>query len=345
LTRANTSRNTVQSGKEERIGALDTLSQAFGGRCEIWHANLLADKEQVSAKKFLRSQYGGFLNGGQGGPFSRSAAEAKRVSDYIDSVSDAGECFSLIYYEVQKLTQRREPISHRVVLEAPPQKKWEDRISLHRKIVEHTASRNSIAASALFLNESATLPLGERGAKSVVPHNLKAEDGATRWGASALFPADRWFKRFVATEGSSGIFDIVLVESAAWYNVETEGINLPEECKIWASKAFDTHDARQHILRSFQENTLCLQGSQVGPFLHPKFTGLLPSNTWRGAIQTCLDDAFAVGDLPQDDIIHYRTTPFPACYEPSKPEIQLKPRMKPKLEFTWLDRFLSAFLI
>jgi signal transduction histidine kinase/16S rRNA G966 N2-methylase RsmD len=280
------------------LEALEVLHAAFAGRCALRFIHILQGEKQILAKRFLTEQYSSFLNSNVLGSTPKNKEAADLVAKYIASMSSHDEKFSFLYYEVEKLPERQPRLYIEMQTQCRPVRNWDDRIGLHRNIVNHTASRNSIPATAIFLENSTNLVLSPTRAGDEVP--VGPNEGEHIWNNSAIYPVDAWLKSLQTVALPEHLFDIALVESAAWYNSETEATNLPEECKVWLSQKLDTPENKLEALKAFQENTLSLQRSRIGPFLHPTFTGLLDT-TWRGAIQTTLDHVFNSDNVPQDD--------------------------------------------
>ena len=117
--------------REGEIQAIDLIRNAYRDKCRITYANVLNDEKSINAEHFLVSQYSSFL--------AHDNDVSTIVKRYIKKVGGKGQCFSLIYYEVSK--------ENSVVLEPPievsicalPPKTWQDRIWLHKCIVDHSS--------------------------------------------------------------------------------------------------------------------------------------------------------------------------------------------------------------
>jgi 16S rRNA G966 N2-methylase RsmD len=123
---------------EHGIDCLQQIQQSFGKDCKIQYTHIL-DEEYFPTKEFLQSQYGSYLQEGRS-----SEPNSTDVRSYIERVSRQNPQLAFIYYEVQKvLTDQSEPTPKRLQRVFAPNRGWEDRIRLHKQIVDHTTQRSN----------------------------------------------------------------------------------------------------------------------------------------------------------------------------------------------------------
>jgi SAM-dependent methyltransferase len=227
---------------------------------------------------FLLSQYSTFLD-----PKQELCPSAADVTSYIERHSKDHR-FALIYFEITKATQPSASLGERsievreIVDGALPPQSWKERELLHRRIIEHTAQEHSFPAPALFLEVDA---LPDFPARDVA----QSQGG---WRTSSLSYVDSWLAKTRLLHPETGLFDLVLVDTAPWYPSRAKRASLPQECAVWMNNCSlheDDEHASEHLLKSalkeYQKNTLRQQKRRVGPFLHPVFTGAQTPCEWR----------------------------------------------------------------
>lgn len=227
---------------------------------------------------FLRSQYSTFLD-----PKQELCPSASDVTSYIEEHSKDHR-FALIYFEITKATQPSASLAEssievrEIVDGALPPQIWKERELLHRRIIEHTAQEHSFPAPALFLEVDA---LPDFPARDVA----QSQGG---WRTSSLSYVDSWLAKTRLLHPETGLFDLVLVDTAPWYPSRAKRASLPQECAVWVNNCSlqeDDERASEHLLKTalkeYQKNTLRQQKLRVGPFLHPVFTGAQTPCEWR----------------------------------------------------------------
>lgn len=119
---------------EAEVEAFRKLKESFGEGCAIRYTHIL-DKKYYPTREFLQRQYESYLKGGK-----TSGPSGLTVENYIEEISKANSHFAFIYYEICKgiHDQPRGSLMElrRVFV---PQRGWDDRIHLHRQIVDYIA--------------------------------------------------------------------------------------------------------------------------------------------------------------------------------------------------------------
>jgi SAM-dependent methyltransferase len=256
-------------------------------------------KSDRRAKTFLASQYSTFLDKQQ-----RLIPSAEEISDYIAEFSDCLN-FSLIYFEIRTHhgmeggTEEGAPGIAEETEGATPPQGWDDRELLHRRIVEHTAEEHSFPAPALFL-EADALP--------DFPETIAA-NRTENWRSSCLSYLDSWIAKTRLLNPKTGLFNLVLVDTAPWYPSRLKRAALPQECAVWLNSVMVPDGGSraepaaylETALAEYQKNTIRQQKLHVGPFLHPVFTGKQSPSEWRPVHFSTLDgdrDSVAAGSHP-----------------------------------------------
>lgn len=126
----------------DKVQALDVIRMAYGNKCLISFANVLNDSLSIDADYFLRNQYASF--------FAQPGNIRSTVEKYIKEVAGKGQCFSLIYYEVQKEEVVSSESPTKINIAGLPNKGWTDRIWLHQRIVENTSEARSVSESSII---------------------------------------------------------------------------------------------------------------------------------------------------------------------------------------------------
>jgi 16S rRNA G966 N2-methylase RsmD len=112
--------NQMTTVKNGSLTSLNTISESFENRCNISYTRII--REDINTKNFLKQQYYSYLQ--QGG-----------IGEFIVKSSALYEKLSLVYYEISQSNTDLETIEfqHKQLLRAG----WNDRISLHRAIVDN----------------------------------------------------------------------------------------------------------------------------------------------------------------------------------------------------------------
>lgn len=121
------------------IDALQEIQNSFGGNCSVNYTHIL-NQEYFPTKEFLLRQYGTYLREGRS-----SEPKNKAVRSYIERVSRENPELAFIYYEVQKgLTNLLDTSPGKLQRVFVSNRGWEDRIKLHRQIVDHTTPETNV---------------------------------------------------------------------------------------------------------------------------------------------------------------------------------------------------------
>src|SRR5205085_622349 len=125
--------NQMTVGNGSQWEALDLIESSFGDRGRLQWCDIL-DERHCQTEWLLLRQYSAYLS-----RQDRRHPTPQQVTEYIDRVSSRCPRLGLIYYQIQKL--REEPIC-RVAMRRcfSPKPTWEDRVVLHRHIVELSPS-------------------------------------------------------------------------------------------------------------------------------------------------------------------------------------------------------------
>lgn len=292
------------------IQAIEKITCAFPEGCSVRFTHILKDNAFFPTTTFLNSQYRNFLavlDESQLQPRDENDQErwdiAHTVARYIEGVAAKHQHLSLVYYEVQRTNDGRMDVQE-FQTEAKPDKDWQDRIWLHRSIVDHTSTLNSFPSPALFMEMDAisSLPSSE----SLDDPNSKQKD--QRWLTSTLRPVDQWLKTSGALAGECERvpqFDAIVVDTAPYFSKKVGDIrSLPQECKVWLSQTVETRiksdggkvtNFQEQFIANWRFNTRALQRAKIGPFLHPHFTGHNAPRQWRGIQYSELNAGATVG--------------------------------------------------
>lgn len=244
--------------------AIRSLQEQFAG-AELHFVRVLG--RDILVEEFLRGQYSSYLS-----PLLRLRPGASDVEEFITSNS-RGRSFSLIYYELHCGGAADAPLATREISnDGPIPWTWTDRIRLHRQIIEHTALEDSFPAPALFLELDALPDFPERPA---------AAAAVSPWPMSVLRYVDLWLAKSRALDPDSGLFEMVLVDTAPWYPTPDGRTGLLQEAALWATPNFEARAGANRFLGAYQDNTARLQAARLGPFLHPHFTGADEPTEWR----------------------------------------------------------------
>jgi len=281
------------SDGDSSIYAIRKTQESFAKQdqdCTIRYAHIL--KETFDVEDFLKGMYGSFVNGfAQEFPtypdpeYMEETYFKKAKKDAEKKAKCDNPRYALIYYEVEN--KAKEPAvgllneRHQV-----PDVTWQDRIQLHRDIVEHTSDPGLIPSHSLFM---------QRGPVSDFPlAGDKDEQEQSKWKRSPLYIADRWVSRrgLLGTGASesddSTPFDVMMVDTAPMHREVMSPLQLLQECKAWLPKEKnETEDEKAvrknllgKLLEEWQRNTLAQQEESVGPFLHPHFIKAYDPNKW-----------------------------------------------------------------
>src|SRR5262249_24432330 len=144
--------------------------------------------------------------------------EAQVVEGYINRIAPKGANwrFSLVYYEIratgdlQGTPHSISKIDHDLPFSS---KNWDDRVLLHRAIVEHTSTNRSFPAPALFL-ENDFIPRLPRP-KSVPDTN--GDDSERLYEESPLSAVFRWIVQSRMLTDEIG-FESILIDVGPWFD-------------------------------------------------------------------------------------------------------------------------------
>lgn len=116
------------------IGALRKMREAFGESYSLRYTHIF-DREYFPTRKFLESQYEGYLSGE-----TQPKLSPGEVRNYIDEVSKENPELAFIYYEIHRGNRERRksaPIKLRRV--SAPARGWDHRVEIHKQIVNNTS--------------------------------------------------------------------------------------------------------------------------------------------------------------------------------------------------------------
>lgn len=264
--------------QDENIISLKQLSQKLGQESTINYCSILSPDDYYSTKDFLNKQYSDYL-------LQLRESELKDLEKWIKEISEKFPSLTVIYYEATSSNGKGE-----IVPDIEPiwkhESTWEDRISLHRKIV------NSIQS---YPEE---LPL--QTIMSIVPvHSTKNTDFELQqqlWDLRAknqdtskveedllkgtiLQDITKYLEESVLLKK----LDFILVDATPILPGKKSFLRIHEEAALWIGDnikdKIDT-TTREELLRAYQLTTVRLQRSRLAPFFHPVFFS--PQNYNRG---------------------------------------------------------------
>ncbi|MBK6744441.1 MAG: methyltransferase domain-containing protein [Hydrogenophilales bacterium] len=166
------------------LDCLDDLKKSYPGG-EFHYLRIIS--EDIPVRDFLGRQYATYRKSEL--KLSPSPAD---IEKYISNFSN-DKFFALVYYELShsrgstiesksgtlSLTETKSAI--------PAPKGWDERIKLHRRIIEHTSLEYSFPAPALFLDIDALPNFPERGGDDPSPNNY--------WNGSVLRYIESWLAK------------------------------------------------------------------------------------------------------------------------------------------------------
>lgn len=223
---------------------------------QITYVPIIEESHDIA--DFLRRQYANVSSLGD-----------NDLDRYISDVTGEGEYknWKLVYYESKKTDARlidSQGIEYKSASPSCPAARWEKRISAHRKVVENVADTGHIPTPSLFMRRSPGSSL-ENGS-----------DGVDRPEYSQIPTLNRWVQREIMhwADDESAAFDVLFVDSApAFDTIGGWDRELEGEYKLWISeklkegKDFEEKD----IIKEWHKNTIFLQSTGTGPFVHPSF--------------------------------------------------------------------------
>jgi release factor glutamine methyltransferase len=252
------------------IEALLKVGEAFSEGHEIQYVRTLP--RDIEANIFLEGQYKSYLTAGN-----------DDVKEYINRISINHPKFSLLYFEVKKCK------SSKTITEIgnTPQvnANWENRISLHRLIVDHLEPFPCYVRDLFASGTDAFSDLIKKEADVRVVNQTPAYD---LWNKSKIRILDRIFKEEKLDEK----LDVVIIDTAPFHRDINGSIDsLEQESKVWLGKQITDkpEDLGKDILSEWLSNVKANQKSNIATFQHPSFTGLLPLDEWA-AISTKVHD-------------------------------------------------------
>jgi methylase of polypeptide subunit release factors len=261
--------------KEDQILALEEIRRAFGVSATIRHTRMIEPYpiRDCPVEDFLRSQYKSYLT------VERDPGR-REIEAYISRVGQrhAGKRFALIYYEAQRTAEHAQAC----VLEelelsqsvARSPATWQDRIRWHRHIVDHTSSYDSLPTPALLMRNA---PISDLPVYSDRPSE------------SLRKSINQYIKRSGVLEGEDPPLDILLVDSAPWYQLPAGYESLRQTIMAWLSRRAGTAPEVDNLLVQYQAAVRCMHTTHLGPFLHPYFVGAEEPRSWRGIQYTVFD--------------------------------------------------------
>lgn len=268
--------------------------------CSIDYATMLAE-EECHARQFLEGQYRNLLETEKQRSKHGQETEAEYRS-YIESALDGSiesgvrfdPSFGLYYFEIKASRSGRTSEAALFAAASLPSMTWQDRITLHREIVEHTSAQNSFVTPALFLQNDSIPSL---------PELLSAEGQETReerFKHSPMSTLGSWLAQagVIAEDGLK--FDFVLADVGPWFDTWEGRRALKQEAALFTKRGYFADDeALRAALTDYQTNTRSQQVTGLGAFLHPVFTGQQQHGTrdW-GTIQCQLIMNEADGKRP-----------------------------------------------
>lgn len=266
--------------------AVPKLQRYFPGG-EFQYIRILS--RDIRVEDFMRGQYATYLK-----QELKLKPGPAAIVGHIQA--HAGErSFALVYFEL--MPGRGESVATGIadialketIDSARPPQSWRERVALHRRIVEHTSLEHSFPAPALFL---------ETDGVPDFPGNAPDGDGKhEHWSTSVLSHVDTWLAKAEFLDEKEGKFDLILVDTAPWYPTPEGRAGLSQESAVWVAASpaggMPTTDpaAAKRFLALYQDNTLRLQNTKIGPFLHPHFTGKSSPTSWRAVQFTVMERA------------------------------------------------------
>ncbi len=264
----------------------ETISQyAEGKKFYLSYTPILKEPEYV-AREFLQQQYVNFLE-----PTLSLNPSRDAIQDYITSqTSDSKSVFGLYYFEIevpdQSISRKLSVEIERIGLAIHPPATWQDRINLHRIIVEHTSRQNSIPSPALFLENDCSPPLPKFIAEEE-QDLFKYKGLKDIFSSSPLSSILKWINQ-THLIGSEKLFDLVVIDIGPWFDTWEGRRAIRNEALLCMQKDFNDSDPCE-LLNQYQLNTKTQQISRLGPFLHPHFTGASSPTEWIGVQFQVLD--------------------------------------------------------
>ncbi len=273
----------VPANEDGALVLPDELEKSFPGG-EFNYIKIISPDIRIG--DFLQSQYSNFLK-----PQLELHPSTDVVGEYIERISSQesseGKFFSLIYFQLRHCAADIDNPSRDAVKRnqsetlIPSPGDWSARTSLHRRIVEHTAKRSSLPSPSMFL-EFDVLP-------NPPTRSSELEAETLGWNASVLRFIESWLEKTEILDPETGLFDLILVDSAPWYPSKEGRKGLRQESAVWLARADSQHAKACEFLSLYQENTERLQRTSIGPFLHRQFSGRDAPNSWRDVFFTTND--------------------------------------------------------
>jgi len=284
-------KNQAEAWWREQIESIDPRAL---DQCRVSFAPMLALAE-YPAKAFMQMQYRYFLDP------SLNPEKHQPVQEYIKTSLgkwDDDAVFGLYYYEVEKPAASPSCfVPERFTLPFEVPATWQDRVDLHRRIVEHTSQKNSIPTAALFLHNDFTPPLPD--APTALSATTLDVEPRQRFQASVLRTLLTWILQNRIVGADSAAFDLVLIDIGPWFYSEQGRGAIRNEALLCGGPEFTANVTE--MLTRYQRNTKAQQLCRLAPFLHPSFTGASDPSEWGGVNFHAVDDAdFDLG-LDQDD--------------------------------------------
>lgn len=252
-----------------QITAFEKVREVFTKGCEILFARVLT--EDIDTDAFLKGQYYKYLK-----------KYSEDTNKYINSITSKYSHFSLLYFEIffQNNSFNLSTIQEKYHETTAT---WENRISLHRDIVEHIEFPIlDQHIRDLFIPGMPTLDTEENLDREVFL-NKPDQD----WHNSKLKIIDD----FIQKEGLLKNLALLIVDTAPIHQSSDGSIqSLSHEAKVWLGESVSENDSSlgqsenqqkaKGILTEWLLNVKANHESTIATITHPTFTGLLSLSKW-----------------------------------------------------------------
>lgn len=266
----------ILAGQDKKLKLPQVLHEKFRGGTLSYTRILPENEPKVGV--FLEYQYTSYRNSAL---FDKQVVV--NIKNYIERHSK-GDTFSLIYFELESsgppdAAKRSvgQCLIREVQCDLRVPRTWDDRMKLHRQIVDYISDNPSLPVMSLFMEHDA-LPRLDKPAAVL----SKADE---QWDGSVLRVVEKWLVRegLFGFGHEKGLLDLLLIDTAPWFPTPDSRNRSRQESVVWTSQCFKTENpgVAKIFLEDYQDNTKRQQWTGIGPFLHGHFTGAKSPGSWR----------------------------------------------------------------
>ena len=282
---------------KDDLYAIKQIKEVFGDSWSIKYDHILGDlyggKDENEIRDFLKTQYKTYRSDRPGE--SNDTIEQGKGYDVDGYIEDTEEeirrkmsaqetaplYWALIYYEVRwSDNQDMEDVSSTSESFQLPDASWQDRVELHRQIVDHASSESTLETASYLLDQDFGIPDPdfETFAVSLTDgRELSEEELKKRWADSPMRAADH---QLIQRRGlldnrmtETPTFDFLLADTAPYFLDPKGQFALDEEVKIWSGENLPSDFDRNSFLAAWQHKIGLQHRTGTAPFFHPYFVG------------------------------------------------------------------------